>query len=76
MVRAKFVCSTIMTSKFNKDDDGVSKVTLTPVMDGSDENKEFWKWTPSGHIEMDITNEAAVKYFELGEEYYIDFKKA
>ncbi|MEC1714753.1 hypothetical protein [Schinkia azotoformans] len=75
-VRAKFVCNEVRKRKFNKQDEGGATVILTPVTSGSEENKEFWQYTPSGHIEMQIKNEAAEKYFELGEEYYIDFTKA
>jgi hypothetical protein len=75
-VKAKFICNTISKSKFSKQDCGSAKVILTPVTSGSDENKEFWQYTPSGHLEMTIKNEAAEKYFEVGEEYYLTFEKA
>jgi len=76
MVRAKFICNNISKFKHSKDDDGVTNITLVPVLNGSEENKQFWQYTPSGNLQMTIKNEAAEKYFELGEEYYIDFKKA
>jgi hypothetical protein len=75
-VKAKFICNTISHSKFNKNDVGSATVTLTPVTCGSEENKEFWQYTPSGRVEMQIKNEAAEKYFEIGEEYYLTFEKA
>jgi hypothetical protein len=75
-VKAKFVCNTVSKHKFNKQDTGHATVTLTPVTSGSDENKEFWQYTPSGKLEMNILNEAAEKYFEVGEEYYLTFEKA
>lgn len=52
---------------------GGTKVVLMPVTTGSEENKAFWQWTPSGRIEMHISNPDAK--FEFGE-YYIDFTKA
>ena len=52
---------------------GGTKVVLMPVTTGSEENKSFWNYTPSGRIEMHITN-PDVK-FELGE-YFVDFTKA
>lgn len=75
-VRAKFICNAIKKQKFSKQDVGSATVILSPVTSGSDENKEFWQYTPSGHLEMNIKNEAAEKYFELGEEYYLTFEKA
>jgi hypothetical protein len=75
-VKAKFICNTISKSKFNKQDEGTATVTLHPVSSGSEENKEFWKYTPSGKVEMMIKNEAAEKYFEVGQEYYLTFEKA
>lgn len=68
-IRAKFNVSSI-TEYGNG---GGKKVTLQPVIGGSDENKEWSQYTPSGSIELHITNPDAV--FEFGE-YYIDFTKA
>ncbi len=69
-VRAKFKCSskTIYEGE-NK------QVTLAPVTGGSEENKEFWKYSPSGEIKMTI-NGPASDLFEPGKEYYIDFTPA
>jgi len=66
MVRAKFYC-------FLKEE-GVVK--LSPVVSGSDENKSFYKWTPGGNIDLQIVNEEAMKQFEVGKEYYVDFTEA
>ncbi len=52
---------------------GGTKVTLMPVMGNSEENKALWQHTPSGKIELHISNPEAE--FEFGE-YYIDFTKA
>lgn len=74
-VRAKFVCS-------GKNETGVclnSKatiITLTPVTNGSEENKTFWKYTPCGKIELSTVNQNAADQFEVGKEYYIDFTPA
>lgn len=70
-VRAKFNVSNIS----NDISQGIS-ITLKPVTGGSEENKGFYKYTPYGEIKLNTLNEAAAKYFELGEEYYIDFTKA
>lgn len=68
-IRAKFNVAEI--AKYGNA--GGTKVTLFPVMGQSEENKAFWQATPSGKIEMHISNPDAE--FEFGE-YYIDFTKA
>ncbi|MEH7249150.1 hypothetical protein V7114_20535 [Neobacillus niacini] len=71
-VRAKFLC-------IEKGETGYqtgskqSKVILQPVTGGSDENKQFWQWTPTGKIELSMINHAAANQFEVGKEYYVDF---
>lgn len=66
-VRAKFYVNQI-THYMNG-----GSVTLQAVTGTSEENKTFWKYTPSGKIEMEIDNEVALNGFEVGKEYYIDF---
>ncbi|MET3699354.1 hypothetical protein SAMN05877753_1027 [Bacillus oleivorans] len=75
-VKAKFVCTNVNKQKWGKQDEGSTTVVLKAVTSDSEENKKFWQYTPSGHLEMTIKNEAAEKYFELGEEYYLTFEKA
>lgn len=70
--RAKFNVAEI--AKYGND--GGAKVILLPVIGNSEENKTFWRATPSGKIEMFINNPEAVKQFETFGEFYIDFTKA
>lgn len=70
-VRAKFLCTDI-----TKGDDGSGPVKLLPVTTGSAENETFYKYTPSGRIEMSTVNAAALSQFEAGKEYYVDFTPA
>ena len=70
MVRAKFR----VTSK-NEDGD-LTTIILMPVCDGSEENKTFWKYTPSGEIKLGCCNPAASEKFVENAEYYVDFTKA
>lgn len=68
-VRAKFKCDRIVPCV-----DGVNgHVDLSPVIEGSAENKKFFEYTPSGMISLGIDNEKAVGSFEEGKEYYVDF---
>jgi hypothetical protein len=73
-VRAKFYVQRISEVK-----DGSGKSTsieLFPVTSGSEENKQFFKYTPSGRFELSTINQAAAQEFELGKEYYVDFTPA
>ncbi|MFJ1255989.1 hypothetical protein [Cupriavidus sp. CuC1] len=40
------------------------------------EDQKFCKATPSGSIEIQVDNPAAVAQFELGKSYYVDFTPA
>lgn len=53
-----------------------STIRMSPVTSGSDENKEFFKWTPTGRLEMGTVNAAAAEQFKPGAEFYIDFTAA
>lgn len=70
MVRAKFRVS----EKTLLEQGG--KVKLTAVSGGSEEDKEFFKYTPGGSIEMQVLNDTALAAFEPGKFYYVDFTSA
>lgn len=67
-VRAKFKVISVTTVE-----GGLSSVKLQPVTSGSDENKEFFKYTPSGSIDLSTINAAAASQFVPGAEMYVDF---
>lgn len=76
-VQAKFWVQNIQhQGPSTSEADPVATVTLVPVYGSDDENATWSKYTPSGKIEMCITNPAAIEQFELGEEYLITFAKA
>lgn len=89
-VRAKFKLNSytteMQTDGYQKTDgkDDYSKPVLvekrtlnfTPVSHGSEENKTFWEYTPSGSLQLGVVNQAAWTLFELGKEYYLDFTPA
>ena len=75
-VRAKFTVSQILTDKNNN-----SLVKLYAVYKGdesSPENESFSNSTPSGSVELYITNPAAVEFFDklAGKCVYLDFTEA
>ena len=67
--RCKFRCDHV-TSFGN----GSKTVKMSAVVSGSDENKSFWKWTPSGSFEMQCVNENV--NFEPGKEYFLDISES
>jgi hypothetical protein len=69
-VRAKF--RVLCVTDFGQQ----KRVELMPVTGGSEENKAFWKYTPSGKIEMTIDNPPASEVFAPGKEFYVDFRPA
>lgn len=71
-VRTKFVCKEISNSSPNTEENGKT-VKLETVIAGSDENKDFFRWTPSGQISFACVNPKACEQFEVGKEYYVDF---
>ncbi len=66
--RAKFKCNSVTNMVDSK------SIELVPVTTGSEENYQFFKWTPSGKIELYCLNENV--QFTPGQEYYIDFTPA
>lgn len=75
-VRSKFYVSEKKTVAQGVGDPSGDYIVLSPVISGSDENKSFYKWTPSGKIELGVVNPNAASQFEVGKEYYIDFTQA
>lgn len=67
MTRAKFNCVEICESAAGK------KVKFLVVTGSNPENAEFFKWTPTGVIEMGILNPDVT--FEVGKDYFVDFTK-
>lgn len=71
-VRAKFQLNSITNYSY-----GGKRLRFEAVCDNStEENRRFNKATPSGHMEMTIDNQEAVRQFELGKFYYADFSPA
>jgi hypothetical protein len=69
MIQAKFKCTEIKFTEYSE------SILLSPVYsnDKKDPNYSWSQATPSGKIELSVTNKA-VK-FEVGAEYLINFEK-
>lgn len=77
-VRAKFKVQTIQDSTDGEGAIQGRRVILHPVYsdDPTHENRSFWQATPTGLIDMFVSNPAAFEQFEQGAEYYVTFDKA
>ena len=78
-VRAKFYVTELKQSKNNyggTDGEVLTTVRLAPVSGNSEENKQFFRWTPSGTIDLGTVNPDVVKQFHIGDEFYVDFTPA
>lgn len=69
-IRCKFRCDSV--ERFAE----ASSIKLHAVTDGSSENKQFFKWTPSGQLAVAMVNQEAAAQFEPGKDYYIDITPA
>lgn len=52
------------------------KVTLRAVTGTSQENASFFKYTPSGLLEMGLVQAETAEQFVPGKEFYLDFVEA
>ena len=50
-----------------------AQITLSAVYTGSAEDNTFAAATPSGTIEMSVTNPTAIEKLPLGKSFYVDF---
>jgi hypothetical protein len=75
-VRAKFKVTTITHHEQHDPSAVYATVKLQAVSKADADNKDWSKWTPSGSLEMGITNPDAISQFELGKAYYLDFTPA
>jgi hypothetical protein len=60
----------------NYKDEKTGQVCFGPVYSGSQENEQFFRYTPTGDIRFFTLNPAALSSFEMGKEYYVDLTPA
>lgn len=67
-------CKMRLESKITNESPNGSYISVQfkPVTNGSAENKEFWKYTPSGVLSYETINEGAASKLVVGKEYYVD----
>jgi hypothetical protein len=66
--RAKFTCQEVR--QYVNGGVLVYDSKLSAVIGDTPENKEFWKWTPSGSI---VLSTVKADHFIPGRNYYVDF---
>jgi len=74
-VRAKFFVTEIKHAG-TPGSEPYATITLVPVFGSYGDGKcnESWsKYTPSGKLEMAVTNPAAIDMFAIGKAYFVDF---
>lgn len=79
-IKARFICTEIkhvLTQSHPTEKTGFANLTFVPALgtygDG-EVNKSWAKYTPSGKLEMAVTNPAAIEAFELGKVYELTFE--
>lgn len=84
-VQAKFRCTFIdepvslkksRETAPNHEYQEIRVVHFEAVKDKDGDNAEWSKWTPSGDIQMYVTNPAAFSQFEAGRDYLLTFEAA
>lgn len=67
MIKAKFVVESVTQLV------GQQIIEAKPVVNGSEENKSFSKWTPGGILKLWITNETpAYEQLKPGQEFLME----
>jgi hypothetical protein len=77
-IRAKFRVDSYETrlatdSRSDANPQEVRQVKLSVVYGDTEENKKYFKWTPSGQITLGLLNPEAWLHLQLGQEVYVDF---
>lgn len=75
-IKAKFKCLAVVEDNDHGGNKIQEQVSLCPVINDSEDNKNWSKWTPSGSLSMTITNPDAWGAFEVNKEYFVDFTPA
>ncbi len=72
MTRCKFHCASVTKTAYrqpNEPDTVLYTAEFYAVTDGSEENKKFFAWTPSGSLKVGTYRE---DLFQPGRDYYVD----
>jgi len=67
----KFRLTGMKRTRYSETSDITTDLEFSAVSSGSEENKTFYKYTPSGDLAFRTVNDAVVQGFDIGKEYYI-----
>lgn len=56
--------------------DDTMHIVMRAVTSGSEENAEFFRYTPAGELKLWTVKKAAAAQLEVGKEYFIDISPA
>lgn len=73
-VKARFRVTEIKNIMTNSATDVLAMITMIPVYNDGKGNESWSKYTPSGKLEMNVTNPAAIAGFDLGKVYELTFE--
>lgn len=72
-IRAKFKVRSNDLPRDTTNPDATAVIHLDVVHGGSNENKRFFRFTPSGSIELGVVSQETASQFTVGEQFYVDF---
>jgi hypothetical protein len=76
-VRAKMKCYAVQPLQSGDPNETMVEIRMIPDYSSDDpENKTWSKYTPCGEVRLFVTNPDAIKHFDPGKFYYIDFTPA
>ena len=70
MIRCKFSVTKKIESATTTGNE--FQVEMPAVTDGSEENKEFFKYTPNGKLKLSVLGPEAAALLVVGDEFYLD----
>jgi len=76
MLRCKVRVAEVLHQKNADGSTQQERVKLSAVYDGSEDNKQWSKWTPCANLEIWINNPDAFGKLSSGHEFYVDFTPA
>lgn len=87
MIRCKFLVTGVVSAGYKaalpqpdgppvETDQDAETITMQAVVCGSEENKSFSAWTPSGSLTLSVSNANVVGQLQPGDEVYLDITPA
>lgn len=74
--KCKFNCNWKEVNKLSNGEPDAVTIKMSPVYDGNEENKKFFKYTPGGELDLYVVNPEFAECIKMGKTYYIDITPA